>query len=242
MRQLLIFTLLLVCAPLGAQWTKQNPAGAWKNEQLRLILHDQGDFMTYAGFLEVQGKQIPLRASRRLFGTTLSGAVASRVKMKAKLENGQIRLTLGEQDYLLSRDASYQPPAPQLAPAAVEAPVSSGAMSNSPWVRRLSGMKLQQMSLGQYDRQHKVWILFPNGTFSYSNEYGGAVYSGGGSASMGGRSGNAGTWRVVDQGGRSVLILNYRGSGEKEYELSANSEGHTFLNGVRTYVTPPNEG
>ena len=238
-RTLLFFFL---CLPGFAQWTKQNPAGAWKNEQLRLILNDQGDFMTYEGFLEVQGKQLPLRGSRRLFGPTVSGSIASRVKFKAKIDSGKILLTMGEQEYVLERDPSYQPPPPPDPPAPAPAASMPAASSNSPWAQRLSGMKLQQISTGQYDRQHKVWILFPNGTFNFSNEYGGAVYSGGGSAAMGGRSGNAGTWRVVDQGGRSVLILNYRGSGEKVYELSTNAEGWTFLNGVRTFVTPPNEG
>ena len=103
-------------------------------------------------------------------------------------------------------------------------------------------MKLQQISTGNYDRSHKIWILYPNGTFSFSGESGAAVYSGGSSASYGSNSGGAGTWRVMDQGGQPVLILNYRGSGERTYRLSTDREDKTYLNGVRTFVTPPNEG
>lgn len=134
----------------------------------------------------------------------------------------------------------FQAPAAPVATAATPAaggPLSDGSAAANQWVQRFRGMKLRQISTGQYDASSKTWILNADGSFSYAGDYSGAVYApGGGSASVGNRSGGQGRWRVMG----NTLELRFASGESRTYNLSSDGT-KTFMNGVRTYVTGINE-
>lgn len=130
---------------------------------------------------------------------------------------------------------AYQ--APAAPPPLPSGPLSDGSAAANQWVQRFKGMKLRQLTTGQYDAGSKTWILNADGTFSFASDYSGAVYNTNGSnASVASRDGGQGRWRVV----ANTLELRFSNGTTRTYELTSNGT-QTFLNGVRTYVTGINE-
>jgi hypothetical protein len=139
----------------------------------------------------------------------------------------------------LSFQAAAAPQAPPLPPAGA---LSDGSSVTVPWVQKLRGQKLQQITTGNYDAGRSVWILKADGAFTYSSNYSGAVYApGGANASVGRLAKGDGRWRIVSRGGGAVLELKFSNGEQREYNLTANGS-QTFMNGRRTYVTDPSEG
>ena len=91
-------------------------------------------------------------------------------------------------------------------------------------------------SYGAY--QQKITIdLCGKGYFNYSDDF---EMGGGGSASAFNNSDNQagqGNWYIQIQQSRSTLILEFFNGERRQYNLERNSEGQTYLNGKRYYVS-----
>ena len=148
---------------------------------------------------------------------------------------------LGLADGIERNDAGLRQVASTIRYAAPPPPppgqLSDGSAAASQWVQRFKGMKLRQITTGQYDAGQKTWILNADGTFTFSSDYSAAVYAPSGSnASIADRDGGQGRWRVAG----NTLELRFSNGNTRTYEISSNGT-QTFLNGVRTYVTGINE-
>lgn len=148
---------------------------------------------------------------------------------------------LGLADGVERNDAGLRQVAATIAYQAPPAPppgqLSDGSAAANQWVQRFKGMKLRQLTTGQYEAGSKTWILNADGTFSFASDYSAAVYApSGANASMANRDGGQGRWRVVG----NTLELRFANGNTNTYTLTSNGT-QTFMNGVRTYVTGINE-
>ena len=118
-------------------------------------------------------------------------------------------------------------------------------MSTSPaarqWAAQLTGKKLSQIdsyggSEGGYSRRRELHLC-PTGGFQYSESSSvsadvGGVFGG----SSGGDSGT-GQWRVLAEG--QLVGLDLRFSDGRHWQVRLEyRDGGTYIDGVRTYVTP----
>jgi hypothetical protein len=148
---------------------------------------------------------------------------------------------LGFAEGVERNDAGLRQVAATIAYQAPAAPppgqLSDGSAAANQWVQRFKGMKLRQLTTGQYEAGSKTWILNADGTFSFASDYSAAVYApSGANASMANRDGGQGRWRVVG----NTLELRFANGNTNTYALTSNGT-QTFMNGVRTYVTGINE-
>lgn len=86
-------------------------------------------------------------------------------------------------------------------------------------------------------RQKITIDLCSKGYFKYSDDF--EIGGGGDASAFNGTDGNAGNgnWSIRNQNGVKLLVLEFFNGQSYEYQLEKNSEGHTYLNGKRYYVS-----
>ena len=255
---LALAAIAFVAPPLSAQ----SFAGTWVNDaptnvsQIRLVLAQNGASVT--GTLSGAGTTVPVEGVVR--DAALEGRAAwgnGTVLMEGELVGDGLELLLispgpdGQPDYERANYIEFVRAGAEVG-AQVAAPMASeptnvdgGAMSTSPaarqWAAQLTGKKLSQIesyggSDGGYSRRRELHLC-PSGGFQYSesnsvNADVGGVFGGG----SGGDSGT-GQWRVLAEG--QLVGLDLRFSDGRHWQVRLEyRDGGTYIDGVRTYVTP----
>jgi hypothetical protein len=124
---------------------------------------------------------------------------------------------------------------------AVQVSTTSDAITE--WTNRLRGKVLTQLTTSTGVAARKDLRLFPDGTFSYHADASVSVSVGqfGQPADASGHSSSqssaGGHWRVVMRGNQVALEL--KTNTETSYGVLTFSDGKTFVNGTRTFVTDP---
>jgi hypothetical protein len=146
-------------------------------------------------------------------------------------------VSLGE---TVARSAKFEKTA-ATAPATA-APTGSSSVrpsdpGSSPWATRLRGKKLHYFTRynggsGGGMAGHKQIGLCSDGSFFFRGDFSASIYVPGATAGTGNRESNIGNWKVLAEGGNSVLLLSFEGGAQAKYSLST-QDTRTFLNGQR---------
>lgn len=126
-----------------------------------------------------------------------------------------------------------------------ETNIDGGPISTSPiarqWAAHLTGKKLTQLesyggSEGGYSRRRELYLC-STGEFRYSESNSVNVDVGGAFGGGSGGDSGAGQWRVLSQG--QLVGIDMRFSDGRHWQVQLEQrDGATYVDGVRTYVTP----
>jgi hypothetical protein len=145
-------------------------------------------------------------------------------------------VTLGE---TVARSAKFEKTAATVSAATAtgSTPVRPSDPGSSPWATRLRGKKLHYFTRynggsGGGMAGHKQIGLCSDGSFFFRGDFSASIYVPGATAGTGNRESNVGNWKVLAEGGNSVLMLSFDGGAQAKYTLST-QDTKTFLNGQR---------
>ena len=108
------------------------------------------------------------------------------------------------------------------------------------WSDRIRGKKLLFLQTDSYGSQRIDINLFANGSYNYQNNTGMMSQGGVGTGTYGGLDRNAGSWKVVMQGGAPVLLLTGPG-GTTSYPIRQGASPQQILLNNRRYFIQPIE-
>jgi hypothetical protein len=120
------------------------------------------------------------------------------------------------------------------------------SQSTTQWKQKIVGSQLKYMHTSgssDYDGGYsgvsdKVFIeLCSNGSFYYYSNSQANFDNSGGFGSVTGSASNTGIYIISSYANQSYLTLNFHNGEIKEFDLSTNASGNTFLNNTRYFVT-----
>jgi hypothetical protein len=184
----------------------------------------------------------------RWTGNDAEAGPVSAITVAIRYRDGVILLmAIGTQEKITAEEKILRALIASIAPDR-NAPPAGQESADTPqakqWKQRLSGKKLTYLSSinggsGGGGSSQTIILLSPNGGFTYHSSGSLAVYGEGANASSVSKDEGEGTWRIVTKDSQTVLELRFKdGKPIKRYALTA-SEGKTFLNGTRYFVTEP---